>query len=70
MSSNRAKTVAAKLHRNVRTKRKELSSKGLRHSTLDIKAMVLGVYDEAYAKLNRTERHFKVASTLSFLLNK
>ena len=59
------KAEAGKLRRAVRNLRKELASTGQMYSTLNLKAMVLGVYTEDFAKLSRAERHSAVAHAFS-----
>lgn len=59
------KSQASRLRRAVRTLRKQLASSGQTYATLDLKAMVLGVHDETYQKLNRDQRHSLVAGAFS-----
>lgn len=59
------KAEAGKLRRAVRNLRKELASTGQVYSTLNLKAMVLGVYTEDFSKLPRSERHSQVAAAFS-----
>lgn len=59
------KAEAGKLRRAVRTLRKELASQGQVYSTLNLKAMVLGVYTKNFMVLPRAERHTAVAKAFS-----
>lgn len=59
------KAEAGKLRRAVRTLRKQLASSGQMYSTLDLKAMVLGVHDQNYQKMSRDKRHSVVAGAFS-----
>ena len=62
---HRRKVEAAKLRRAVNTLRKQMASKGIKESTLNLKAKLLGVYDEGFSRLTRADRHSKVAAAFS-----